>query len=81
MYCWQNDIPLFFQTAAAVKRRWKDFILVQNGYLEQKEIANGKYMHYFIRGHRVNDHVIDALRHAVHFTRFKIKEEHKKDRR
>ena len=81
MYCWQNNIPLFFQTAASVKRRWKEFVLVKHGYLEQKEVANGKYLHYYIRGNKINNHVVDALRHAIHFTKFKIKEEHKKGRR
>ncbi len=72
MYCYLNEIPLHFQTAVSVKRRWKNFLLVKKGYLETKDYSKGKrvYEMFYINGHKVNDHVLDALRHAVHFYYF-----------
>lgn len=73
-YCKMNNIPLFFQTAVSVKRRWKNFLLEKKGYITlnvyKKETTS--YEIVYINGFKVNNHVVDALRHAVHFKHFHI---------
>lgn len=74
--CALNNIPLEFQTAVAVKRRWKNFLLEEKGYIAIKKYkhTNGNtYEMVYINGHKVNDHIVDALRHAVHYLVFKYK--------
>lgn len=74
-FCKQNNIPLYFQTAVSVKRRWKNFLLEKKGYVKlqiyKKETTS--YETVYINGYKVNNHVVDALRHAVHFKHFHIK--------
>lgn len=72
----QAQLPVEFQTAVAVKRRWKDFLLVEKGFLETKPYIhrNGNtYSVCYINGFKVSDHVVDALRHAVHYYTFRCK--------
>ena len=70
--CFKLDIPLHFQTAVSVKRRWKNFLLEKKGFIELKDYAKGDktYTMIYINGHKVNDHVVDACRHAVHYYYF-----------
>lgn len=63
MACWRKDIKFHTQYASDVKSRWKDSILQKKGYLEEKNYHNGK---------PTNDHMRDALRHLVHFEKYKL---------
>lgn len=65
--CYSCKIPLFFQSAAQVKMRWKDEILVQKGFIQKKG------PNYYFNGQRINQHIRDAIRHAVHFWKYGVK--------
>lgn len=74
-HAFRNNLPIHFQTAVSVKRRWKNHLLKKKGFITTKEYLKGKksYEMCYINGYKVNDHVIDALRHGVHFYYFHIK--------
>lgn len=63
---WQANIPYSIQYASEVKTRWSDAILIANGFLEEGNKFKGK---------STNSHKRDALRHLVHFQKYKMKEE------
>lgn len=73
-YCYQRGVTLHFQTAVTVQRRWKNFLLERKGFLTIKEyVKNGKtYEMTYIGTFKVNDHIVDALKHAVHFYFFHV---------
>ena len=62
--CYKRGTMVYIQTAASVKKRWNNDILVKKGYL------NVKGRCYYIGSVLVSDHIQDALRHAVHFATF-----------
>ena len=67
-YCWKNALPLTMQNAVEVMSRWANEILIHKGYLLYEKRK------YYIRGDQnvpCNRHVIDSIRHAVHFAKFK----------
>lgn len=64
-YCYLLKIPLTIQYASEVKGRWNDDVLVNLGILEQR----GKLLYW--NGRKTNTHQRDALRHALHFERYK----------
>lgn len=69
-------IPVELQTAVSVKRRWKNFLLAEKGFIEIKPYMHksGKeYEFVYVNGFKVNDHIVDALRHAVHYMVFRVK--------
>lgn len=66
MKCYHYEIPCTIQFASDVKTRWSDAILIRAGYLEEGNKFKGK---------PTNAHKRDALRHLVHFYKYKIKEE------
>jgi hypothetical protein len=68
MVCFDNQISLTTQFASEVKKRWHEDILVKKGILELK---NGRYLW---NGKATNAHQRDALKHALHFSRYKIGE-------
>lgn len=78
-HCSVKEIPMHFQTAVSVKRRWKNHLLVKKGFIETKEYKKGDktYEMTYINGYKVNDHVIDSVRHGVHFYYFQSKKENK----
>lgn len=69
-YCYIKHIPYYMQTAAEVKKRWTDEILMFK-----------KYIKPYRKGYRpttgITDtytyHSLDAIRHAVHYATFKNK--------
>jgi hypothetical protein len=65
MVCYQEDIPYSVQFASDVKTRWQEPILVHLGHLEAR-----KGFHYW-NGKRTVTHQRDALKHALHFTKYK----------
>ena len=68
-YCFQKNIPLYTEPAAAVKKRWNNSILEYRGYIKRAG-SNGWRTQ---NGVLVNRHCLDALRHAVHYDTFKNK--------
>lgn len=71
-FCWKEYIPYYMQTASEVKNRWTDAILEHKGYIKlekRRYVVNTTGEPQLI--HR---HCRDAIRHAVHFSTFKIKE-------
>ena len=62
--CYKRSMRIYIQTAASVKTRWNNEILVRKGYL------NSKGRGYYIGEILVSDHIQDALRHAIHFATF-----------
>ena len=64
-----RNIPFRLRPAVRVKPRWTDEILVKKGYLTQR----GKV--YLCGNVVTNDHMRDAMRHALHCAIFEYKEE------
>lgn len=73
-HCWSRNIPIVFQTATSVMRRWKNFMLEKRGYITIKNITKGDkiYEATYIKDYKINEHVVDALRHAVHYYTFHV---------
>lgn len=63
-YCWQNQIPYSFQTAASVKDRWSDDLLLRERILYR---SRNKLYHTESNYNMDVIHVRDALRHALHY--------------
>jgi len=63
----KNNIPLVFQSASQVKSRWKDDVLAAKGFIEKMGSS------YYFKGARINQHIRDAIRHAVHYWRYGMK--------
>lgn len=61
---WKANTPYSIQYASEVKTRWSDSILIANGFLEEGNKFQGK---------STNSHKRDALRHLVHFQKYKMK--------
>lgn len=71
--CYMHNIYIDMQTAASVKTRWEEKILVYNNYL-QSEVENGRTKYYINNYHVKSDHTRDALKHAVHYLTFKVEQ-------
>ena len=70
-HCFTNKIPYYMQMASSVKNRWNNEILHYKGYIATKSRR-------YVLPHNnklINKHVLDSIRHAVHFHTFKNKEE------
>ena len=70
MEAYRRSIPIYFQTAAAVKARWRDDILVRKGLIRQEGES------YYISNVCLVDHIRDAIRHAVHHATFRKKDKY-----
>jgi hypothetical protein len=71
-FCWSNGLQFVLQTAVSVKRRWTNHILSKKGYIKAKTYKKGEtsYDICYIKDEKVMDHILDALRHAVHYATF-----------
>lgn len=65
MQAWMSGIPYHIQYAVEVKNRWSDKILQAKGYLDEKNKFDGN---------STNTHKRDALRHLVHFEKYRLEE-------
>lgn len=63
--CYNHFIKTDIQYATDVKSRWADHVLQYKGYLDEKNYFNGK---------PTNAHKRDALRHLLHFMKYKLSE-------
>lgn len=66
-WCYRNKVPLKIQFAVEVKNRWSDSVLEKTGIIEivnrrRKLISSGQWL---------NNHKTDALRHALHYQRYR----------
>ena len=66
-WCYVNKVPLKIQFASEVKSRWSDSVLENKGIIEiinrrRKLISSGQWL---------NNHKTDALRHALHYQRYR----------
>jgi hypothetical protein len=68
-YCWLNEIPLTIQFAADVKTRWSDSVLLSKEIIYNK--GNNRYL--VATDQPLNNHKTDAVRHALHYFRYKRK--------
>lgn len=59
--CIKRNIPLTLQRAVDVKKRWTNEILVHKGILTYEK------KHYMINGNLISRHIIDSIRHVLHF--------------
>lgn len=64
-HCYKLGITVVIQYASEVKSRWSDDVLKAKGIIDEKLRFNGE---------RTNAHKRDALRHLLHFRRYKIGE-------
>jgi hypothetical protein len=62
--CARNNLPVKMQRAGVVKPRWKNSILVFKGIVTQK----GKF--WYVRDQRINGHILDSIRHGIHYLTF-----------
>jgi hypothetical protein len=65
MVCYRMSIPYTIQYASDVKTRWSEDVLVRLGILEQKGNK------YYFNGKSTVTHHRDALKHALHWDRYK----------
>lgn len=63
MACYVRDIPVIIQYASDVKTRWSDKVLQGKGILDENNKFDGK---------QTNNHKRDALRHLLHFKKYKL---------
>lgn len=70
MYCFTNNIRYTIRPAVRVKNRWTNDILERTGHIKK---TGGRW--YNKQGQRLNKHMIDAMRHALHCAHFENKEE------
>lgn len=63
MVCHDYKIPLTIQFASDVKTRWSEKVLQHTGFLDEKNRFNGK---------QTNAHKRDALKHLLHFKKYKL---------
>lgn len=67
-YCaWLKKMPLYFQMAVDVKKRFSDDILTEKCILEKVKNV------FYFKGIKTNDHIRDAIRHYNYFVRYGLK--------
>lgn len=64
---WKRGSFIYIQTAAQVKTRWNNNILLHKRLIEKDELS------YSISGTKVSDHILDSVRHAVHYSTYHSK--------
>ena len=72
LYCFNQNIPYYMQTAAEVKKRWADHILEYKGYTKTVD-RRGKILPTSGDYSTYSHHSLDAIRHAIHYATFKNK--------
>ena len=64
---WKRGLFIYIQTAMQVKTRWSNYILESKGYIEKRNKS------YYIKDTLLVDHIIDSIRHAVHYSTYTSK--------
>lgn len=65
-HCFVKGIPLKIQYAVEVKQRWDETVMLNLGILT---FESGRYL---FNGEATSTHKRDALKHALHFKRYKV---------
>lgn len=65
--CYMRGIFIYIQTAMQVKTRWTDDTLVHKKYIQKHD------NHYYMSNTLLSKHVIDSVRHAVHYKTYNSK--------
>lgn len=65
MVCYRMNIPYTIQYASDIKTRWNELLLVNTGHLALKGNK------YYFDGKSTVTHHRDALKHALHYWRYK----------
>jgi hypothetical protein len=68
-WCYFNAVPFVVQYASDVKTRWSEDVLVRLGYLTEKKTGRGTS--YYWNDQLTVTHHRDALKHALHYWRYK----------
>lgn len=66
-FCYQKGVDLLIRPAVAVKARFSDEILEHLGYITK---IDGAWYNAGKNGHKLNNHEMDAIRHAVYTQKF-----------
>lgn len=67
LWCFSNEVPLKIQYAVEVKNRWSDDVLLKKGIItkgngRRKLVSSDQWL---------NNHKTDAVRHMLHYLRYK----------
>lgn len=74
MEAYKDNREIYLQQACEVKTRWTEARLINSGYMYKKGNR------FYINGQHIPEHSRDALRHGIHFIRYKFKKRSKYDR-
>lgn len=66
-FCYESEISVHMQRAVDVKKRWSNEVMVDEGLIEN----DGLRFKLPDSDIKLNLHELDALRHAVHYVRYK----------
>jgi hypothetical protein len=72
-FCWENDVPLYMRNAGQVKKRWDNDILEHKGYIVK--YSKRRWATAYEPDKPISRHVLDAIRHAVHYDLLESKKE------
>ncbi len=70
-HCWVNGVEYNLQPANEVKLRWENDVLQYKGYIKK----DGKGFELPVGHKALSRHVLDSVRHAVHYATFKNSKE------
>lgn len=70
-FCYVNRIPFVLQPANLVVNRWNNTVLLHKNIIVETQ---PKYYMLPYGRFRLNRHVLDSMRHALHFASFRNKE-------
>lgn len=63
-HCWETNVPLAMRNAGQVKKRWSNKILEHKGYIVK---CGRGWATASNPNQRISRHVLDSIRHAVHY--------------
>lgn len=64
---WKRGLFIYIQTAMQVKTRWSNEVLEHKGYITKKGLS------YYREDIKLSAHIIDSIRHAVHYATYNSK--------
>jgi hypothetical protein len=70
--CWLNNIKLKMRNAGQVKKRWSNKILRHKEYIVKYSNGHATYIN---PSEQINRHILDSIRHAVHYDVLESKKE------
>lgn len=70
-YCYKNKIPIKFQMAVDVKRRFNEELLIK------KKIFEKRNNFIYFNDIKTNDHMRDSFKHYLYFLKYYLKKKYK----